>query len=113
MTRRSGRRRGLLALPANIADRQSPACWRAVGVVKVGADLDAVGRRDVRRGELDAGDFREPSRQQAGLQGIRDLYAAADQLVDPDGQRELLAEFLDKPEVCDLEVALPGAPGQS
>ncbi len=107
--RGSGHCRRFLALAADVADGHAPACWGAVDVVEVGADLDALRGRDVGRRELDAGDLRQAARQQAGLERIGYLSPAAEHVVDPDGEGKLLAEFGDEAEIGDVEVTLSAA----
>src|SRR6185437_16543552 len=81
-------------------------------VVKVAAHVDAVGGGHVRGGDLGARDRGQLPGKQAGLQHVGDLGPAAEHAVDPDGQRQLLAELLDEAQVGDLEVPLVAAAGQ-
>jgi hypothetical protein len=91
--RSGGNGRRFLALAADIADGQPPSGRSAVDVVKVGADLDTLRGSDIGSRELDSGDLRQAARQQAGLQRIGYLGAATEQMVDSDGEGQLLAEF--------------------
>ena len=107
-----GDRRGLLAFPADVADRHPPAAGGAVHVVEVAADLEALGGRDVGRRDLHAGNLGQLARQQARLERVSDLAVPPEHPVHPDRQGQLLAEFLYHAEVGHLEVALAGIAGQ-
>ncbi len=107
-----GDRRRFLTLATDIADRQAPAGGRPVGVIEVSADLDALGRGDVGGCQLDSGDLRQPAREQAGLQRVGDLGSPAEHVVNADSEGKLLAEFLHQAEIGDLEMTVPGLPGQ-
>src|SRR5258706_61839 len=62
--------------------------------------------------QLDSGDLRQPAREQAGLQRVGDLGSPTEHVVNAYGEGKLLAEFLDQAEVGDLEMTVPGLPGQ-
>jgi hypothetical protein len=109
---RRGHRGGVLTPAADVADRDSPSVAGRVDVVEVRAHLGVCAGRHVRRGHLRARHLPHPPGQQAGLQCVGDLGALAVQAVDPDRQGQVLAEFLDQPDVSHVEVPLASLRGQ-
>ena len=109
---RRGHRGGLLALPAHVAHGQAPAAGGLVNVVEVAAHIRALGRGQVGRRELHAGDLRHPPQQQAGLQRVGGVRAPTEDPAGPDGQGHLLAERLDQPQLGHREPAVLGPPEQ-
>ena len=105
-------RGGLFALPADVTDRHSPAAGGLVDVVEVAAHLQALGGRYVGRRDVHAGHRRQLAREQAGLERVGDLGPPPEHPVHPDGQGQLLPQFLHQAQVGDLERALAGPPGQ-
>ena len=104
-------RRRILALAADVADRDRPPVGRREHVIEVAAVSCHCGRR-CRPRELEPRHRRQARGHQAGLQRFGRLGLAAEHPVDSDRGGQVLAEVLGQAEVGDRERPVGRLPSQ-
>jgi hypothetical protein len=97
VARQRGHRRGLRALPADVADHHRPlAVAGAEAVVEVAADLVALAGGDVARGQVDPGHVGQHRRQQRALERAGDAGPLLVEARVVDRERGALGEVVEQ-----------------